>query len=494
MATVKNKLPTFGTNAKIDDNIVSNESSLKDTGFQPNTTIKSTEMNTYMKMLVNGMSGLIDSVYNSGVSQGEIKATSSADEVKNYIVAGLNEIIKTNKVDNATHADKATNVDNIVNNDNEDNANVEFSIGDKSFSKTVNDVANSKACSGNAASASKLKTARTININGDAIGTAQSFDGTSNITISVDVKKSEALDSTNVGDATHPVYFDAEGKPTEVNQKIANDTSGKADTSGIADEAIKLQNPRNITLTGDATGSASFDGSEDASITVDVNTASSLESKNVGSSTNPVYFDEDGKPQATGSSLAKSITGNAHTATKLEASRNIGLTGDVTGNADFDGSTNINLNTTLNPYKIYRSAMFNADGEVDLSQDGGLYFKKFKHGTGDVLELGHIGYGSVVLFAYQESASVVVMFTPHITIPWQGSSWQYPGGVNVSQYIYLYGHSYLHEYILTIQKDDNHSQYDNPIELHQRLIGSTSTTWTTIDSFTVYYAVIGIFQ
>lgn len=169
------------------------------------------------------------------------------------------------------------------------------------------------------------------------------------------------------------------------------------------------------------------------------------------------------------------------------------LTGDITGSTSFNGSTNISLKASLNPYKIYRSAMFNSDGEVDLSQNG-LYFKKFTFGTGDVLELGHIGYGSVVLFAYQESTSVVVMFTPHITTPWQGSSWQYPGGVNVSQYIYLYGHSYSHEYILTIQKDNNHSQYDNPMELYQRSIGSTSATWTAINSFTVYYAVIGIFQ
>lgn len=328
MPTAKNKLPTFGTNAEIDNNIVDNTSSLKDTGFQPNTTIKSAEMNTYMKMLINGMSGLIDSIYNDGVSQAEINAESSADDVKNYIVAGLNQIIKTNKVDNATHADNAT----------------------------------------------KLQNARTFNISGDATGTAQSFDGTANVTIPIDVKKSAALDSTNVGDATHPVYFNNEGKPVKVNQKIANDTSGKADTAGTADEAIKLQNARTISITGDATGNASFDGSTDTTITVDVKKSAALDSTNVGSTTNPVYFDATGKPQATGSSLSKSITGNAGTATKLQTPRNIALTGDVVGNANFDGSGNIEIPTS--------ATVANAKSMVT--------------DTGDLLNVG--GSGSPVYF------------------------------------------------------------------------------------------------
>ena len=141
-ATAKNKLPVFGDRAEIDNSIVADTSGLRNTGFQYNTTIKSPEMNTYLKMLINGMSGLIDSVYDSGVNQGEIKATSTADEIKNYIKLGLNNIIKSTTVDTAVHADEATNVDAITNNDDGDNANVNFAIGDQSFSKTVNNVAN----------------------------------------------------------------------------------------------------------------------------------------------------------------------------------------------------------------------------------------------------------------------------------------------------------------------------------------------------------------
>lgn len=347
--TTTNKLPEFATKPQdntFDEEIIDKSSELEETGFVPNTTIRSSQMNTYMKMMIESLRGIVDGLYRQASAQGEIKANSTAQDWQNYIQKGLTDLITKTKVNNAIHADETTNVDAITNNDSGNNANVKFSIGDQSFSKTVNNVANANACSGNAASATKLQNARTLNISGDAIGTVQSFDGTANVTIPIDVKKSAALDSINVGNATHPVYFNNEGKPVEVNQKIANDTSGKADTAGTADEAIKLQTPRTISIVGDATGSASFDGSVNTTITVDVNHAAALDSKNIGSSTNPVYIDTNGKPQATGSSLSKSITGNAGTATKLQTPRNIALTGDVVGNANFDGSSNIEIETS----------------------------------------------------------------------------------------------------------------------------------------------------
>lgn len=176
MASAKNELPTFGKNAELDESIVDNTSGLKDTGFQPNTTIKSAEMNTYMKMLINGMSGLIDSVYDSGVSQGNINAKSSAEDIKNYIKTGLNHIIKTSKVDNATHA----------------------------------------------TSADKLQTARNITIAGDATGST-SFDGSSDVAINVKSTITNAksmVDSSGspltVGNLQRPVYF-SNGVPAECN-------------------------------------------------------------------------------------------------------------------------------------------------------------------------------------------------------------------------------------------------------------------------------------
>lgn len=284
MATAKNKLPTFGANAETDNDIIKNNSNLKNTGFQPNTTIKSAEMNTYMKMLINGMSGLIDSVYNDGVAQNEIKADSTSEQVKDYIVAGLNQIIKTNKVDNATHADKATNVDAITNNSTGDNATVSFAIGDKTFTKKVNKVAHSD--------------------------------------------KAAALDSINIGDATHPVYFDANGKPVKI---------AKVAASVAAD---KLSTIQAIYLTGDATGSASFNGTSSAGIEVSVLKSSALKvDKQIGGIYTPVYINADGKP------VAVTKINSAFMADKLSDAKTITIAGAVSGSASFDGSSNVTINT-----------------------------------------------------------------------------------------------------------------------------------------------------
>lgn len=53
------------------------------------------------------------------------------------------------------------------------------------------------------------------------------------------------------------------------------------------------------------------------------------------------------KLQVNGSISATAFKGNADTATKLATARNIAVTGAVTGNANFDGSGNISITTTL---------------------------------------------------------------------------------------------------------------------------------------------------
>jgi len=50
----------------------------------------------------------------------------------------------------------------------------------------------------------------------------------------------------------------------------------------------------------------------------------------------------------TGEITAPLLTGNAGTATKLETARTIELTGDVTGSANFDGTSNIDISATVN--------------------------------------------------------------------------------------------------------------------------------------------------
>ncbi len=96
--------------------------------------------------------------------------------------------------------------------------------------------------SGNAGSATKLATARTIGITGVVTGTATAFDGSKNITI----------DTTTLN-------LEDTGVTGEL--PIAHGGTGRTDGKAAA-----LVTARTISLTGVVTGSASFDGSENISI------------------------------------------------------------------------------------------------------------------------------------------------------------------------------------------------------------------------------------
>ena len=95
--------------------------------------------------------------------------------------------------------------------------------------------------SGTATAATKLATARNIAISGGATGTATAFDGSANITI--------PITALNMGQASAGTLA------------IARGGTGRTDGKVTA-----LATARNIALTGAVTGSASFDGSANASI------------------------------------------------------------------------------------------------------------------------------------------------------------------------------------------------------------------------------------
>lgn len=96
------------------------------------------------------------------------------------------------------------------------------------------------------------------------------------------------------------------------------DTAINAEHADMADSAVKLSNARTISLTGDATGSTTFDGSTNIAI--------------------------------------PTVVVNAGTADKLTTARTITLTGDTTGSAKFDGSTNISIATTTTHSKAADTA------------------------------------------------------------------------------------------------------------------------------------------
>lgn len=98
-------------------------------------------------------------------------------------------------------------------------------------------------------------------------------------------------------------------KATEAIQSLS------ANNATSADQAGKLQNARNITLSGNATGTVSFDGSQNVILNTTVLSA------------------------------VHSIL--AISATRLEVARNIQLQGDATGTVSFNGSQNVILQTDV---------------------------------------------------------------------------------------------------------------------------------------------------
>lgn len=116
-----------------------------------------------------------------------------------------------------------------------------------------------------------------------------------------------------------------------------------------SESADKLASPQNITLTGAVTGTASFDGSAEASIeTVLTNPVPEAATSNpVISGIATVGVSEKYAREDHVHPAQTDVTGNAGTADKLKTARNIELVGNVTGTASFDGSENIVINTTI---------------------------------------------------------------------------------------------------------------------------------------------------
>ena len=235
----------------------------------------------------------------------------------------------------------------------------------------------SVSTTGNAATATKLATARTIALSGNASGSATfdgSGNATINVTVSESAHAAKATQDMNgraftdanaymhiskLADGTdfnnvkttgvyacsndnYPnrplsswgvlrVYYISDNYKQEYIPDNRNEvwvryftgsswnawskvTASTADTcTGNAATASKLLTPRTISLTGNAAGSTTFDGSSNASINV--------------------------------------TSVSADTASKLSSARKINITGDATGAAAFDGSGDISINTTVNESK-----------------------------------------------------------------------------------------------------------------------------------------------
>lgn len=272
--------------------------------------------------------------------------------------------------------------------------------GNTSFPGTVVAPKFTGTLNGNASTATKLATPRTLSLSGKAAGST-TFDGSANVTINV--------------------------------------------TSVNADTASKLSTARKISITGNATGAASFDGSGNVSINTTVNESKHadkattvnatapnggaadlafgtmavndyarirvggkddngwLELATADGGNEPIYARQyggaydwpNGRPgtvkneavlldgngntkfphDVTAANFKGHLAGNADsatTATKLATARTINITGDATGAATFDGSTDISISTTVNESKHAAAA----DNDGNGANIANTYLKK----------------------------------------------------------------------------------------------------------------------
>lgn len=290
---------------------------------------------------------------------------------------------------------------------------------------------------GNASTATKLQTPRTLSLTGKASGST-TFDGSANAAINV--------------------------------------------TSVNADTASKLSTARKINITGNATGAATFDGTSDVSINVSVSQATNADKATADANGNElanaqrymhvydlpnntdfnnvkttgiytctqdnytnrpaaswgvlrVYWFSDNvkqeyvpdnryevyeryftggewnawsKVNAANADTAAACSGNSATATKLATARAISLTGNASGSATFDGSGNISINTTVSqasvadvvhkaiqPRGVYGDKKYIFYGTLTIPQNGDFFKLEVLGGYGHNSDVGQSKEGTL---------------------------------------------------------------------------------------------------
>jgi hypothetical protein len=258
---------------------------------------------------------------------------------------------------------------------------------------------------GNASTATALATARSITIDGDVDASATNFDGTGNITLTT------TLDTVNsnvgsFGSATAIPVLTVNGKglvtaastadittTLTITADTANLGGGSNDTVSLADDTltfagtaneiettvtnnqIQIGLPNNVTVGSNltVTGNLEVQGTtvtlntenvdvEDATLRLAKNTTTLSATNGAGiefggaSSKPTLTWDNSNTRLASNKDLSATrfhgpvtgaVTGNATTATTLATPRAITLAGDVTGTANFNGSSNISITATV---------------------------------------------------------------------------------------------------------------------------------------------------
>jgi hypothetical protein len=144
----------------------------------------------------------------------------------------------------------------------------------------------------------------------------------------------------------------------DVNVRIDNLEGSIGGGSGPSNWPI----PRTFSLSGPVTGSVSFDGSSDISLTTSVTDGSLTIAKVAGLQT------------AIDGRLASNA--NAVSASRLQTARTISLTGVTTGSGNFDGSANLEISTSIadNTLSIAKTIGLQTNLDAKANLAGGAQF------------------------------------------------------------------------------------------------------------------------
>jgi hypothetical protein len=187
------------------------------------------------------------------------------------------------------------------------------------------------------------------------------------------------------------------GLPDTIYADVVGDLTGNADT------ATALETARTISLGGDLSGSASFDGTQNVTIEAFIDSQSSVSSitgttnevevsASVGAVTiglpDTIYVDVVGD-------VTGDLTGNADTATALETARAISLSGDLSGSASFDGTQGITIEAFIQPDSVALGTDTTGDYVAGATSGDGISISG-SGGEGSTLSISNTGVLSVV--------------------------------------------------------------------------------------------------
>ena len=244
----------------------------------------------------------------------------------------------------------------------------------------------------------------------------------------VSVRWNESSDSWELTEDGSTYKNIAVGQDVETSSSVtfANVTSP---LTGNASTASTLQTARTISLSGDVSGSVSFNGSSNVDITATVQPNSvALGTDTTGNYVNDITAGtgvavthtpgEGTSPtiaigQAVGTSasvtfanvtadLVGDVTGNSSTATTLETSRTISLTGDVSGSVSFNGSSDASIATTIQPNSVALGTDTTGNYVNDLTAGTGVTVTHTPgEGSSPTVAIGQaVGTSASVTFAH----------------------------------------------------------------------------------------------